>query len=59
MCVCVCVLVYTTLWGPNVPTRIVKPDIFNIWSPRGENSNSKIVIVIVIVIIKIVNSKLC
>ncbi len=27
-CVCVCVLVYATLWGTNVPTMIVKPDIF-------------------------------
>ncbi len=26
-----CVLVYATLWGPNVPTRIVKPDIFYIY----------------------------
>ncbi len=24
------VLVYATLWGTNVPTRIVKPDIFDI-----------------------------
>ncbi len=24
LCVCVCVLVYATFWGPNVPTRIVK-----------------------------------
>ncbi len=39
-CVCVCVLVYATLRGPNVPTRIVKPEFFDIvgtslWSPRG------------------------
>ncbi len=27
---CVCVLVYATLLGPNVPTRIVKPEIFDI-----------------------------
>ncbi len=24
------VLVYASFWGPNVPTRIVKPDIFDI-----------------------------
>ncbi len=32
VCVCVCVntLVYATLRGPNVPTSIVKPDIFDI-----------------------------
>ncbi len=29
-CICVCVLLYATLWGPNVPTRIVKPEIFDI-----------------------------
>ncbi len=28
--VCVCVLVYVKLRGPNVPTRIVKPEIFDI-----------------------------
>ncbi len=30
VCVCVCVLVYASLRGPNVPTRIVKPGIFDI-----------------------------
>ncbi len=30
VCVCMCVLVYATLCGPNVPTRIVKPDNFDI-----------------------------
>ncbi len=30
---CVCVL-YATLWGPNVPTRIVKPEIFDIVGPH-------------------------
>ncbi len=30
VCVCVCVLVYATLWGPNVPTGIVKPEMFDI-----------------------------
>ncbi len=30
-------LVYATLWGPNVPKRIVKPGIFDIvgTDPRG------------------------
>ncbi len=47
VCVCVCVL-YATLWGPNVPTRIVKPEMFDIVrnglrSPRGKENikNSK------------------
>ncbi len=36
VCVCVCVLVYATLCGPNVPTRIVKPEIVDIAVPtRG------------------------
>ncbi len=50
VCVCVCVLVYATLTGPNVPTRMAKPDIFDIvgtglWSQREKK--------------KIQNSKLC
>ncbi len=37
-CVCVCVLVYATLSGPNVPTRIIKPDIVGtgLRSPWGK-----------------------
>ncbi len=39
---CVCVLVYATLLGPNVPTRIVKPEIFDIGGPACEKKkNSK------------------
>ncbi len=30
VCVCVCVCMRATLWGPNVPTRIVKPEFFDI-----------------------------
>ncbi len=40
MCVCVCVLVYATLWGPNVTKRIVKPDIFDTKSPVGTSLRS-------------------
>ncbi len=47
-CVCVCVLVYATLRGPNVPTRMVNPDIFDIvgtglWSQRekAKDKNNK------------------
>ncbi len=48
MCVCVCVLVYATLWGPNVPTRIEKPENLDIvgtglQSPRGGKNLLKIV----------------
>ncbi len=36
MRVCVCALVYATLRGPNVPTKIVKPEFFaNRSSVRG------------------------
>ncbi len=45
---CVCVLVYATLWEPNVPTRIIKPEMFDIVgtglrSPQGKTiiKNSK------------------
>ncbi len=45
---CACVFVYATLWGPNVSTRIVKPEMFDIMessmrSPRGEKKDKKIV----------------
>ncbi len=38
VCVCVCVraLVYATFWGSNVPTRIVKLDIFDIVGTVGK-----------------------
>ncbi len=40
-CVCVCVLVYATLCGgPNVPTRIVKPEIFDIVGSLGTSLRS-------------------
>ncbi len=34
----VCVLVYATLWEPNVPTSIVKPDILDIVGPHEEKN---------------------
>ncbi len=46
--VCVVVLVYATLSGPNVPTRMVKPVIFDIvgtglWSQREKKQKIQIV----------------
>ncbi len=41
VCVRVCVLVYATLWGPNVPTRIVKPEILGILTVGNIIKNSK------------------
>ncbi len=34
VCVCVCVLVYATLRGPIVPTKIVKPEMFDFAGDR-------------------------
>ncbi len=36
--VCVCVLVLPTLWGPNVPTRIVIPLWEYVLGPQDETS---------------------
>ncbi len=41
----VCVLVYATLWGPNVPTKIVKPDIFYIVGTGREKIRKKIMFI--------------
>ncbi len=41
VCVCVCVFVLLYLWGPDVPTRIVKPDIFDFVRTFGRSSQGK------------------
>ncbi len=36
------VLVYATLWGPNIPTRIVKPAYLALWGAAcGNDYNLK------------------
>ncbi len=41
VCVCVCVFVLLYLWGPDVPTRIVKPEIFDFVRTFGRSSQGK------------------
>ncbi len=44
VCLCVrvtvSVLVYATLLGPNIPTRIVKPAYLTLWGPACGNDNN-------------------
>ncbi len=41
LCLCVCVFVLLYLWGPDVPTRIVKPEIFDFVRTFGRSSQGK------------------
>ncbi len=46
-CACVCVLVYATLCGPNITTRIVKPEIFDNVGPHEGNKWLNIVMMFI------------